>query len=53
MMIVLVGVEMLGKLIDVRGQQRNLDFRGTGIGRAALEILNDLALDFCTQWHGC
>ena len=30
--IMLVGLEVLGQVVDARGEQRDLDLRGTGVG---------------------
>ena len=39
-----VGLEMAGEIVDAGGQQGDLDFRGSGIGGGALVILEDLGL---------
>src|SRR6185437_6162661 len=52
MMVFLVRLEMLGQLLDARGQQRNLHLRRTGVGRRAAVILDDLAGLFGGKRHG-
>ena len=41
--VLLVLLEVLGELRDPRGEQRDLDFRGTGVAGAALVLFDDLA----------
>jgi hypothetical protein len=42
--------EMLGQVLDARGQQSDLHFRRTGIVRATTEVGDDLAGLF--DWEG-
>jgi hypothetical protein len=42
---------MLAQAIDAFGQQSNLDFRGTGVLRAATEFGDDARLIFASEWH--
>jgi len=43
-MILDVALEMASEIVDARRQQRNLHFRGSGIGRGPLMILQNLSL---------
>src|SRR6185437_6297833 len=52
MMVLLVRLEMVGQLLDARGQQRDLHLRRTGVGRCAAVILDDLAGLFGGKRHG-
>jgi uncharacterized membrane protein YhiD involved in acid resistance len=40
--VLLVGLEVAGELLDAGGQQRDLDFRRTGIVGGALVLFDDL-----------
>jgi len=40
--ILLVGLEVAGQQFNAGGQQGDLDFRGTGVGGAALVVFNNL-----------
>jgi hypothetical protein len=42
---------MIRQMLDIGGQQGNLDFRRTGIGGATLVILDDLSFLFGIQSH--
>jgi hypothetical protein len=50
-MVGLMGGEMLAQAVDALGQQRNLNFGGTGVLRAALEFSDDVRLFFASKWH--
>src|SRR5688572_19256271 len=41
--VLLVELEVTGELLDAGGQESHLDFRGAGVGRAALVFFDDLA----------
>ena len=41
-----VGAQMLGKLVDAVGQDRNLDFRRTGVALMGRVLFDDLVFDF-------
>jgi hypothetical protein len=43
--ILLVLLEVRGQIVDAGGQQRNLDFRGTGVALGALKFGDDAGLD--------
>jgi hypothetical protein len=43
--------EVLAQAVDALGQQRNLNFGGTGVLRAALEFTDDAGLFFSSEWH--
>ena len=45
-MVLAVALEMLGKLVDSLGQNRNLDLRRAGVALMNFEVLNDTFL-FC------
>src|SRR5574337_27842 len=51
MVVFLVRLEMVGQLLDARGQQRDLYLRRTGVGRRAAVILDDLVGLFGGQRH--
>src|SRR6185312_1195677 len=51
-MVFLVRFEVVGQLLDARGQQRDLHLRRTGIGWRAAVILDDLAGLFGGKRHG-
>src|SRR5690348_9783929 len=52
MVVLLVRLEMIGQLLDARGQQRNLYLGRPGIGRRAAVVLDDLAGLFRGKRHG-
>ena len=49
MIVLLVHLEVLGQLMDARGQDRDLDFRGTGVGRVGAVCLDNGGLVFLTD----
>jgi hypothetical protein len=51
-MIVAMGFEMLGKLVDPAGKQSDLNFRGAGIGLVFAVIADDLGFDFDSLGQG-
>src|SRR5438309_2211515 len=51
-MVVLVRAEVLGELVDARGEQRDQDLGGAGVVLVAPELAHDLALVFECQRHG-
>src|SRR5450830_71424 len=51
MMILDVGLEMAGQLVDARRQQGDLHFRGTGVALGALVIVHDLRFVRSGEWH--
>src|SRR5690348_2416417 len=50
--VLLVRLEVVGQLLDARGQQRDLHLRRTCVGRRAAVILDDLAGLFGGKRHG-
>jgi hypothetical protein len=50
-MILLMRLEMIGKVLDTGGQQGDLHFRGAGVVRRMAEVSNDLAGLFCGEGH--
>jgi hypothetical protein len=46
-----VRFEVLGQLVDARGQQCDLDFRRAGIALRTLVVANDLSLPIGRDGH--
>jgi hypothetical protein len=40
--VLLVGLEVVGEVVDAGGEQGHLDFRGAGVVGDALELFDDL-----------
>jgi hypothetical protein len=50
-MVMLVHLEVLGQVVDPAGQQRNLDFRRTGVTLTGCVLRDDLLLDGDFERH--
>src|SRR5690606_26820746 len=49
--VLLVSLQVLGELLDALGQHRDLNCSGAGVLGVLAEVLGDLALLFCGEWH--
>ncbi|SOB57637.1 conserved protein of unknown function [Pseudodesulfovibrio profundus] len=49
--VLLVGLEVFGKVLDAGGYECDLHFRGTGVAFTGLVLINDLLLVFSSHHH--
>lgn len=49
--ILLVRLEVLGEVVDATGEQRDLDFRGTGVALVQCMLRDDVLISHCSAFR--